>query len=463
MPAWLVRAHAEGLVVGVPLRRQRRRPRRSWPGSAPTHPEPRSRACSSPSTRRAATSPASTTRRVAAPSATPCSGASTTRRRRARSRPARCTSSRAARHRARPRADVDVNSSPDNPVIGVRSFGADPAPVGRHGAAWVEGLAVTGVAACAKHFPGHGDTVVDSHHGAARVDVPLEVLRERELAPFRAAVEAGVATVMTSHIVVEALDAEPPGHVLPGTVHRRAARRARLRRRHRQRRPRHGRRERRDRHPGGRGARPRRRRRPALPRLGTPTRNGTPPSTRPSCAAVAAGRLPERAGGRGGGAGARPRRRGAGGARRRRRRRRRRPRGRRRARGSSPRSGSRMPPALARGPRTARGRAGRLHRQPRCRRRRRGARRAAARGEPSPEARGARRAPGRPVRGPGRVGADLTPRSPRRRRALRAAGHDVVLVECGWPRGAAPTSRPTAARPPGAAPWLACSGGGGAP
>lgn len=102
--------------------------------------------------------------------------------------------------------DVDVNSSPDNPVIGVRSFGDDPVLVARHAVAWVEGLQSTGVAACAKHFPGHGDTVVDSHHGLPRVDVTPEVLQDRELAPFRAAVGAGVASVMTSHIIVSALD-----------------------------------------------------------------------------------------------------------------------------------------------------------------------------------------------------------------------------------------------------------------
>lgn len=101
---------------------------------------------------------------------------------------------------------VDVNSSPSNPVIGVRSFGAEPSLVARHAVAFVEGLQSSGVAACAKHFPGHGDTVVDSHHDLPRVDVPLDVLRTRELDPFRAAVAAGVRTVMTSHIVVPALD-----------------------------------------------------------------------------------------------------------------------------------------------------------------------------------------------------------------------------------------------------------------
>ncbi|WP_377640502.1 glycoside hydrolase family 3 protein [Oryzobacter terrae] len=113
---------------------------------------------------------------------------------------------------------VDVNSSPGNPVIGVRSFGADPALVARHSSAFVEGLQSTGVAACAKHFPGHGDTVVDSHHGLPRVDVPRDVLRERELEPFRAAVAAGVRTVMTSHVIVSALDAERPATFSPSAI-----------------------------------------------------------------------------------------------------------------------------------------------------------------------------------------------------------------------------------------------------
>ncbi|QIM19987.1 glycoside hydrolase [Phycicoccus sp. HDW14] len=110
---------------------------------------------------------------------------------------------------------VDVNSSPQNPVIGVRSFGADPETVARHTTAWVHGLQSTGVAACAKHFPGHGDTVADSHHDLPRVDVPLDVLRGREMVPFRAAVEAGVACVMTSHILVTALDPHRPATFSP--------------------------------------------------------------------------------------------------------------------------------------------------------------------------------------------------------------------------------------------------------
>ncbi|GAA2753626.1 glycoside hydrolase family 3 N-terminal domain-containing protein [Amnibacterium kyonggiense] len=105
---------------------------------------------------------------------------------------------------------VDANTDADNPVIGARSFGADPALVARHGAAWIRALQSTGVAACAKHFPGHGDTAVDSHLGLPVVDQPLDVLLERELPPFVAAIEAGVATVMTSHILLPRLDPDAP-------------------------------------------------------------------------------------------------------------------------------------------------------------------------------------------------------------------------------------------------------------
>ena len=105
---------------------------------------------------------------------------------------------------------VDVNSNPDNPVIGVRSFGAEPARVARHTRAWVTGLQSAGVAACVKHFPGHGDTAVDSHLGLPTVDAPLEVLRGRELVPFSAAVEAGTVAVMTSHVLLPAIDPDLP-------------------------------------------------------------------------------------------------------------------------------------------------------------------------------------------------------------------------------------------------------------
>ncbi|MGW0607597.1 glycoside hydrolase family 3 protein [Streptomyces sp. NPDC002644] len=105
---------------------------------------------------------------------------------------------------------ADINSNPGNPVIGVRSFGAEPGLVARHTAAYVEGLQSAGVAACTKHFPGHGDTAVDSHHALPRIDAERQVLAERELAPFRAAIEAGSRAVMSAHILVPALDPEFP-------------------------------------------------------------------------------------------------------------------------------------------------------------------------------------------------------------------------------------------------------------
>ena len=104
---------------------------------------------------------------------------------------------------------VDVNSNPANPVIGVRSFGADPRKVAAHGVAFVEGTQDRGVAACAKHFPGHGDTTVDSHFGLPRIGRDVQQLQEVELVPFRAAIEAGVEAVMTAHICFSALDDAP--------------------------------------------------------------------------------------------------------------------------------------------------------------------------------------------------------------------------------------------------------------
>lgn len=106
--------------------------------------------------------------------------------------------------------DIDINSNPQNPVIGVRSFGATPELVARHAAAWVEGLQSTGVAASAKHFPGHGDTAQDSHLALPVVDRSKSELQERELVPFAAAIGAGTATIMTSHILLPQLDPDAP-------------------------------------------------------------------------------------------------------------------------------------------------------------------------------------------------------------------------------------------------------------
>ena len=105
---------------------------------------------------------------------------------------------------------ADVNSNPANPVIGVRSFGADPELVARHTAAYVTGLQSAGVAACTKHFPGHGDTAVDSHHALPRIDASRSVVLDRELAPFRAAIAAGTRAVMSAHILIPSLDPDHP-------------------------------------------------------------------------------------------------------------------------------------------------------------------------------------------------------------------------------------------------------------
>lgn len=104
---------------------------------------------------------------------------------------------------------ADVNTNPRNPVIGVRAFGADTALVSAHTAAAVEGIQEHRVAACAKHFPGHGDTIADSHMDAARVDLSMAQMREFHLPPFQAAVEAGVASMMSAHIIIPELGEAP--------------------------------------------------------------------------------------------------------------------------------------------------------------------------------------------------------------------------------------------------------------
>ncbi|MFG2160237.1 glycoside hydrolase family 3 protein [Streptomyces olivaceus] len=105
---------------------------------------------------------------------------------------------------------ADVNSNPDNPVIGVRAFGADTDLVARHTAAYVTGMQSAGVATCTKHFPGHGDTGIDSHHAVPLIDVDADILAARDLVPFRAAVAAGSRAVMSAHILVPALDPDRP-------------------------------------------------------------------------------------------------------------------------------------------------------------------------------------------------------------------------------------------------------------
>jgi beta-N-acetylhexosaminidase len=113
---------------------------------------------------------------------------------------------------------VDVDTNPANPVIGDRSFSPDPATVARLGAALARGLQSAGVAACAKHFPGHGDTSQDSHTDLPRLPHALDRLERVELAPFRALARAGVASVMTAHVVFEALDPVRPATLSPAAM-----------------------------------------------------------------------------------------------------------------------------------------------------------------------------------------------------------------------------------------------------
>jgi beta-N-acetylhexosaminidase len=104
---------------------------------------------------------------------------------------------------------ADVNAEPDNPVIGIRSFGATPDLVARHVAAFVRGMQGAGTAATAKHFPGHGCTTVDSHLAMPVIDDDEATLRVRDLPPFAAAVAAGVRCVLTAHVRFPALDHRP--------------------------------------------------------------------------------------------------------------------------------------------------------------------------------------------------------------------------------------------------------------
>ena len=113
---------------------------------------------------------------------------------------------------------LDVDTNPNNPVIGARSLGADPARVAELGVAFARGLEDAGIAPCAKHFPGHGDTHRDSHLELPRLPHELERLERVELAPFRAASAARVPSMMVAHVVFEALDAERPASMSHAVV-----------------------------------------------------------------------------------------------------------------------------------------------------------------------------------------------------------------------------------------------------
>lgn len=111
---------------------------------------------------------------------------------------------------------LDVDSNPDNPIIGDRAFSPDPERVARCGVAFLEGLHATGVLACGKHFPGHGDAAADSHLDLPVIGADRDTIERREVPPFEAAIRAGLPMVMTAHCVYPALD---PDH--PATLSRR--------------------------------------------------------------------------------------------------------------------------------------------------------------------------------------------------------------------------------------------------
>lgn len=113
---------------------------------------------------------------------------------------------------------MDVNTNPLNPVIGVRAFADDPALVAELGTALFRGIQAEGVLASAKHFPGHGDSVNDTHSSTARVDFSRQRIDSVELAPFRAAISAGIASILTGHVVFSEFDDENPASVSPEIV-----------------------------------------------------------------------------------------------------------------------------------------------------------------------------------------------------------------------------------------------------
>jgi beta-glucosidase-like glycosyl hydrolase len=112
--------------------------------------------------------------------------------------------------------DCDIDVEPNNPIIGTRSFGSDPERVGEYAAAWVDACQAEGVLACAKHFPGHGRTTVDSHKELPRVEESRKTILETDLVPFLRAIERGVASIMSAHVAFPALD--PSG--APATLSR---------------------------------------------------------------------------------------------------------------------------------------------------------------------------------------------------------------------------------------------------
>jgi beta-N-acetylhexosaminidase len=113
---------------------------------------------------------------------------------------------------------LDVHTNPANPIIGDRAFGSEPEAVARRALAFARGLDAAGVLACGKHFPGHGDTLSDSHLELPRIDHGWDRLEQVELLPFRRAAAAGLPMIMTAHVVFAAIDAARPATLSPAVV-----------------------------------------------------------------------------------------------------------------------------------------------------------------------------------------------------------------------------------------------------
>jgi beta-N-acetylhexosaminidase len=113
---------------------------------------------------------------------------------------------------------LDILTNPANPAIGDRALASTPEDVARLGAVIIETLQSEAIAACGKHFPGHGDTSTDSHHELPLIEHPPDRLEAVEFVPFRKAIESGVAGIMTAHILVPAIDDERPGTLSPAIV-----------------------------------------------------------------------------------------------------------------------------------------------------------------------------------------------------------------------------------------------------
>jgi beta-N-acetylhexosaminidase len=113
---------------------------------------------------------------------------------------------------------LDIHTNPKNPVIGDRALAERAEDVARLGRVIIQTLQDKGIAACGKHFPGHGDTSTDPHHEGALIEHPPDRLNAVEFVPFRAAIDAGVASIMTAHILIPALDEERPATLSPQIV-----------------------------------------------------------------------------------------------------------------------------------------------------------------------------------------------------------------------------------------------------